>query len=152
MEVTDWLGRQLHTGRWYCHHYVLSLYWKEETLPVCQEQGIQVRGPTDLENMYHVTTNENLADVATRPELMCKKSLRGLLIQNGWHRTSPKLCQMGFWNLLMTWDGTLRKILTLTMMVVYLTGFYIKKRISLIQERAKISKYLLLPQSTATQG
>ena len=67
--LTDWVDSYILVG-----DSAITLCWvstdKKRLSHFVRNRVIQVRRATDLENMYLVTTDQNPADVGTRPELV----------------------------------------------------------------------------------
>jgi hypothetical protein len=67
--LKDWVDSYILVG-----DSVITLCWvssdKKRLSQFVRNRVIQVRRTTELENMYHVTTDQNPADVGTRPELV----------------------------------------------------------------------------------
>ena len=155
--LKDWVDSFILVG-----DSVITLCWvssdKKRLSQYVRNRVIQVRRTTELENMYHVCTDHNPADVGTRPELVTLEDVQ----------TNSKWISGVEW---MRHDvheavkkGVLKPVADLRLNTkeeidnfhdgcvfdqvpeVLTRGHVLnQRRISLIQERASYSQYLLIP-------
>ena len=110
---------------------VITLCWvstdKKRHFQFVRKRVIQIRKTTDLENMYHVTTDQNPTDVGTRPELVTLADVQEeskWIAGTGWMRQDiSKAVSDGVLKPVKDLRLNTKKILTLTMMVVSLIRF-----------------------------
>ena len=141
---------------------MITLCWlsseKKRLSQFVRNRVIQVRRTTELKNMYHVTTDQNPADVGTRPELVTLEDVqtRAKWISGlEWMRNDiPEAVSKGILKPVSELRLSTKEELdsyydgcVFDQIPEVLTRGHVlnQRRISLIQERAAYSKYLLVP-------
>ena len=155
--LRDWIDSYILVG-----DSVITLCWlsseKKRLSQFVRNRVIQVRRTTELKNMYHVTTDQNPADVGTRPELVTLEDVqtRAKWISGvEWMRNDiPEAVSKGILKPVSELRLSTKEELdsyydgcVFDQIPEVLTRGHVlnQRRISLIQERAAYSKYLLVP-------
>jgi hypothetical protein len=154
--LSDWVSSSILVG-----DSTVALCWittENKPLAIFQRnRAVQVRRSMDLNDIYHVKTDSNPSDVGTRPE---KVTLEDVGPGSRWEEGDPwmrleieEVLQMGIikpaseLRIQDEEESEFSKGLIFERVPEILTRGHVisEKRVSLIEERASMSKYLVLP-------